>query len=116
MRRNDIGSTLPPQRRRPVAGDPSSSRNDDFGNAVFRQKLTEPRPLAEQVLNDSICECPLNGERLGHLHFNGAAIGDVEAAMRRLFGLLSRMKEGEHLAAWIQRRVQMADPRGYKGF
>jgi hypothetical protein len=78
-----------------------SARDDDFGNAVFGQKLTEARPLIEQILNDQVREGPLNGERLRELHFYGVTRGDVEAAVGRFFGLFSGMKERENLAARI---------------
>src|ERR1700739_1756983 len=86
-----------------------SARDDHFRNAVFGQELPEAGPLIKQVLNNAIGEDSLYWERLRQLHFHGVALGDVETAMSGFFGLFSGMKEGENLAARIQRRIQMAN-------
>ena len=78
-----------------------SARDNQLRNAIFGQELPVIGPCGEKFLDAAIGEGALDGKGLRQLHLDVVAIGDVEAAMRRLLALGAGMTEGQHLAAGI---------------
>ena len=76
-----------------------SAGHDDFRDAVFGKELAVTRPARKQPFNAAIGKGPLDGKRLGQLHFNLIAGGEVKAAVNGLFAVGPGMEEGQDRAS-----------------
>ena len=72
-------------------------------------------PAGEEALDAAVGEAALDGELLGHLHFDIVAGGEMEPAAHRLLALRLGVEEGQHLPAGIHRCAEMVDDRGDQG-